>query len=582
MITHALRHYWRLMFGQAPVQYVVHIVIWLVGQILLWVVPLYLFARVVAKLVVAENVSFALVVPELVTLVAINVVLELVAMRLLFYFEARLRSRVSLVAVADYSEELLSKQIGFYDSARSGQLLSKAQSYASALDGIHRIVSFGLPLQAGSIVAAAAFLATESLTMAVGFLMCPILLVIYISRIAKHLLEPEKVVVRERAAAFGYLGDGLANMRAVNSFMYRDRLQGNFHTKFDDSFTARIRAVDQRLLRVDVPLGFGVGAFVIFTMVLPFLVNKNPQETAQLLAFASAAALQLGRSLWNLQAQLQNFLEHCGSLVESLELIEGNEEEPDVLPDFTPSSGEVRLENVSFAYERSSEQRVLDSLSIRVADRESVGLVGFSGAGKSTLLALLLGFERPTQGRVLIDGYNINHHSRRSLRSHISYVPQDPSLMHLSVAENIALGAEGSSAAEIEEAARRANAYDFIQELPAGMETVVGERGVHLSGGQRQRIALARALLKPDTRVLLLDEATSSLDSWSETLVQDTLQELNGHLSLIVVAHRLSTVKGLDRILVLDQGQVVEDGSHNDLVDNAGIYTRLWAKQTLA
>ncbi len=581
MITHALRHYWRLMFSQAPLQYVVHVVIWLVGQVTLWVVPLYLFARVVAKLVVAEEVTFGLVVPELLALVVINVALELVAMRLLFYFEARLRSRVSLVAVQDYSAELLSKEIAFYDSARSGQLLSKAQSYASALDGIHRIVSFGLPLQVGSIVAAAAFLATESVVIALGFIVCPILLTLYISRIVRHLLEPEKIVVRERAAAFGYLGDGLANMRSVNSFMYRDQLQRNFHTKFDQSFRARIKAVDQRLIRVDTPLGIGVGSFVIFSMVLPFLVDRDPQATAQLLAFSSASALQLGRALWTLQAQLQNFLEHCGSLVESLETIEDNEEEPDELPDFVPTSGEVRLDNVSFAYKRSAERPVLESLSLSIADQESVGLVGFSGAGKSTLLSLLLGFERPTEGSIYFDGHNINKHSRRSLRSHIAYVPQDPSLLHLSVAENIALGARNYTINEVEDAARRANAFDFIQDLPDGIETVVGERGVHLSGGQRQRIALARALLKPDTKLLLLDEATSSLDSWSETLVQDTLQEMNGRLSLLVVAHRLSTVKGLDRIIVLDHGQVVEDGHHIDLVDNSGIYNRLWDKQTM-
>ncbi len=581
MIVHALGHYWRLMFSLAPVQYVIHLVVWLVGQVILWVLPLYLFARVVAKLVVADEVTFGLVVPELIALLVINVVLEIVAMRLLFYYEARLRSRVSLVAVEQYSERLLSKEIAFYDSARAGQLLSKAQSYATALEGIHRIASFGLPLQIVSILAAAVLIATESIAMALGFLICPILLVLYISRIVKHLLEPEKIVVRERAAAFGFLGDGLANMRSVNSFMYRDRLQDNFHDRFNSSFDARIKAVDERIVRVDLPLGFGVGAFVTFTMVLPFMLDKSPEETAQLLAFASAAALQLGRALWTLQGQLQTFLEHCGSLVESLELIEGNEEEPDQLPDFTPTSGTVKLDNVSFAYRRASDQPVLKSLDLRIADQQSVGLVGFSGAGKSTLLSLLLGFERPTSGTVRFDGYDINEHSRRSLRSHIAYVPQDPSLMHLSVAENIALGTTGFSEKEIEDAARRANAFDFIQELPEGLDTVVGERGVHMSGGQRQRIALARALLKPATKLLLLDEATSSLDSWSETLVQDTLQELNGQLSLLVVAHRLSTVKGLDRIVVLDHGQVVEDGPHIDLIEEPGIYTRLWDKQTI-
>jgi ATP-binding cassette subfamily B protein len=238
------------------------------------------------------------------------------------------------------------------------------------------------------------------------------------------------------------------------------------------------------------------------------------------------------------------------------------------------------LQHVSFAYrEDNLEQTVFDTLDLEIKPGEKIGLVGPSGGGKSTLTRLLLRFEDVTDGQIDIDGQNIAGVTQSSLRQAISYVPQEPLLFHRTVLENIAYGNPKISRAKVRAAARLAHADDFIEQLKNGYDTIVGERGVKLSGGQRQRIAIARAILK-DAPILILDEATSALDSESELLIQDALQGLMEKRTAIVIAHRLSTIQKMDRILVLDNGRIVEQGTHQYLLRSKGVYARLWAHQS--
>ncbi len=206
-------------------------------------------------------------------------------------------------------------------------------------------------------------------------------------------------------------------------------------------------------------------------------------------------------------------------------------------------------------------------------------MVGPSGGGKSTLSRLLLRFEDIQSGQITIDGQNISAVTQISLRQAVAYVPQEPLLFHRSILENIAYGKPEATLAAVHTAAQKAYARDFIETLPAGFETVVGERGVKLSGGQRQRVAIARAILK-DAPLLVLDEATSALDSESEKVIQQALWELMEGKTAIVIAHRLSTIQRLDRIIVLDGGKIVEDGTHAELLKHKGLYARLWAHQS--
>jgi ATP-binding cassette subfamily B protein len=241
--------------------------------------------------------------------------------------------------------------------------------------------------------------------------------------------------------------------------------------------------------------------------------------------------------------------------------------------------GEVRFEHVTFFYAGQTSPLYRD-LNVRVAPGERIGLVGHSGSGKTTFVKLIQRLYDVTEGRILIDGQSVAYATQISLRSQIAIVQQEPILFHRSLAENIAYARPEASQAQIERAARLANAHDFIVRLPRGYQTLVGERGVKLSGGERQRVALARAFLA-DAPILILDEATSSLDSESEALIQEAMDRLMMGRTSIVIAHRLSTVRAMNRILVFEHGRVVEEGSHEVLLCRPhGHYRRLFERQS--
>ncbi|MFN5930993.1 MAG: ABC transporter ATP-binding protein [Sphingobacteriales bacterium] len=236
--------------------------------------------------------------------------------------------------------------------------------------------------------------------------------------------------------------------------------------------------------------------------------------------------------------------------------------------------GSVRFENVSFSYPSRPEINVLQQVTIASKSGQQIALVGPSGAGKSTMVSMLLRFYHPNQGMIYFDDKPIDVVSLSALRKQIAFVPQDVLLFGGTIRENIAYGKPDATLAEIAEAARQANAHEFIERFPEGYDTIVGERGVKLSGGQRQRIAIARAILKNPV-ILILDEATSSLDSASEQLVQDALDNLMKNRTSFVIAHRLSTVRNADNIYVLDKGQIVESGTHDELITKDGLYKSL-------
>lgn len=281
----------------------------------------------------------------------------------------------------------------------------------------------------------------------------------------------------------------------------------------------------------------------------------------------------VGASLGSFPEIVSQFQQTSGATERLRELLDAKPERADG-DDQAVLRGAVEFERVSFRYPSRPEARVLDDLSFAVQPGQRVALVGPSGAGKSTVLSLILGFGEPAAGRVLFDGREAGEISLRSIRSQMAIVPQEVLLFGGTIRENVGYGKSGASEDEIHEACRLANATEFIERLPEGMETMVGPRGVKLSGGQRQRIAIARAILA-NPRILLLDEATSALDSESERLVNEALERLMQGRTSIVIAHRLSTVRHADRILVFNQGRIVESGTHDEMVAQPGMYRLL-------
>ena len=247
--------------------------------------------------------------------------------------------------------------------------------------------------------------------------------------------------------------------------------------------------------------------------------------------------------------------------------------------DLTVTHGAIEIKNLNFKFPDGHDY-VLRNFNLTIAPGERVGIVGMSGNGKTTLARLLMRLHDVTDGEILIDGQNIHDVSQDSLRRNISFVPQDETMFNRTLRENIAYGRPGATTAQIIDAAQRAGAYDFITRTPRGLSTVVGTRGIKLSGGQRQRVSIARAFLK-DAPILILDEATSALDSESESLVQASIEKLTQNRTCLIIAHRLSTLKHVDRIVVLDRGRVVESGPHAELIrKRGGIYARLWQMQS--
>lgn len=290
-------------------------------------------------------------------------------------------------------------------------------------------------------------------------------------------------------------------------------------------------------------------------------------------------AFQISNTVWHLSDRMLSFFEELGTLAEALDLVSAPHEitdKPDA-PALQVKAGGIELREIHFSFPDGT--KVFNGLNLSIQPGEKVGLVGRSGAGKSTLVKLIRRQFDPQYGRVLIDGQDIAHVALESLNAAIAEVPQQPGVFHRTIGENIAYGRPGATQAEVEAAARQAHAHEFISRRPTGYDTIVGEQGIKLSGGERQRVAIARALLK-DSRILMLDEATSALDSESEHLIQEALWTLMGGRTVIAIAHRLSTVTEMDRILYLEGGQVVEQGSHADLLALGGRYAQLWHRQS--
>ena len=282
--------------------------------------------------------------------------------------------------------------------------------------------------------------------------------------------------------------------------------------------------------------------------------------------------------LWSLSSDLTIFIEKAGDISQSLEVLMAQVEVIDqpAAKELALTSGKIIFDDITFGYKNADV--LFNNLSLSIKSGEKIGLVGYSGSGKTSLVNLLLRLFDLNQGRILIDDQNIAEVTQASLRAAISMIQQDPSLFHRSLLDNIKYGRPDASFEEIMEASIAAHAYEFISLLPEGYNTLVGERGIKLSGGQRQRVSIARAFLK-NAPILILDEATSQLDSLTEKFIQESLQKLMMNKTTIVIAHRFSTLLHMDRIVVLDHGKILQTGNHKELLQEEGLYKKLWSSQ---
>lgn len=377
----------------------------------------------------------------------------------------------------------------------------------------------------------------------------------------------------------GYIADIVTNIVTVKSFgaeHHETRALGDRAQKWSAASLHTMRGVmgvsaGWAVLMV----GFNVGALIV--AVIASEQHFLTVGTAYLLL---TYTLTVSGRLWSINGVIRNYNRIMGDANDMVEILHTPVDISDSsATKLAVSAGRVAFNSVTFAHDSGEGAHIFNNFSLAIEPGQRVGLVGHSGSGKTTLVRLLLRFSDISSGSITIDGADISRFSQTSLREAISYVPQEPLLFHRSLRENIAYGKPDATDAEVEQAAKQANAHEFIKELKDGYDTLVGERGIKLSGGQRQRVAIARAILK-DAPILVLDEATSALDSESERLIQDALKKLMKNRTSLIIAHRLSTIAKLDRIVVLENGAIIEDGTHAELIEKQGTYAKLWAHQS--
>jgi ATP-binding cassette, subfamily B, multidrug efflux pump len=388
-----------------------------------------------------------------------------------------------------------------------------------------------------------------------------------------------------RSLVMGRVVDSYTNILTVKLFA-RARDEDAYVREVIDDHTVAIAAHMRLITRFMATLAVMNALLLVATAGIGITLWGQGQVSAGLVATALPLAWQIANMAGWVSWEVTGIFENVGVVQEGMETIAVPHTLTDVpgARELDVPHGEIRFEKLTFTYGRSDGKRVLDQLELVIKPGERVGLVGRSGAGKSTLVNLLLRFHEVEQGSIRIDGQDIGHVTQESLRAAIGMVTQDTSLLHRSIAANIGYGHPDASRAQIEAAARKAQAHDFILELHdwkarTGYEAHVGERGVKLSGGQRQRIAIARVVLK-DAPILVLDEATSALDSEVELAIQDQLLGLMEGKTVIAIAHRLSTIARMDRLIVLEQGRIIEQGTHDELLRLNGHYALLWKHQS--
>lgn len=376
----------------------------------------------------------------------------------------------------------------------------------------------------------------------------------------------------------GQLADAVTNVMSVKSYAREKFETGRFGRA-----TALTKKATFDVAKVSCWRNFAMNLVntVTFVGLLVLIIMSHDLFglTITSMVFLYSLSNSLLSTVWSINHILRTINHSFGDAKEMVEILDL----PYIVDDKTDKplvvdGGVIEFSHVSFQHQEQKE-KLFEDFSLKISSGRSVGLVGISGSGKTTLTKLLLRFADVDKGAIYIDGQDIKDVTQRSLRETIAYVPQESSLFHRSVFENIAYGRPDATDEEVYEAARLANADEFIEHLPDGYDTMVGERGVKLSGGQRQRIAIARAILK-DAPILVLDEATSALDSESEALIQEALANLMEGRTSIVVAHRLSTIANLDEIVVLNDGEIVEQGKHSALLKAGGEYAKLWSRQS--
>jgi len=489
-------------------------------------------------------------------------------------------TRLGERVVADIRTAVFSQVMGmspaFFEKTMTGEVLSRITTDTTLiLSVIGSSVSIALRNLLIFLGGLALLLLTSAKLTGMVLLIVP-LIIVPILTLGRKLRKLSRENQDWIAESSGNASEALQSVQTVQAFTNEQTSIDRFATVTEHSYEAAQKRIFTRAIMTVIVI------FLVFTGVVGVLwigardVREGVMTAGTLVQFVIYSVMVAGSvaALSEIWGELQRAAGATERLVELLGAEDSVDDPENPKPVPSPLKGEIAFKDVDFAYPTRRDMPALRGLTLTIAQGETVAIVGPSGAGKSTIIQLIQRFYDPDQGRITLDGIPLNAMMRSKFREEMAMVPQDPVIFATSAMENIRFGRPDASDLEVENAARAAAAHDFIATLPEAYNTQVGERGVMLSGGQKQRIAIARAILR-DAPVLLLDEATSALDAESERAVQTAVEALARSRTTIIVAHRLATVKKADRIVVLDAGQVVAEGTHDSLVEDGGLYARL-------
>lgn len=531
--------------------------------------------------ILAINAEKSILVPKLVEIIFLVFVLHAViwvlmraAMFTLNNLESRTMARIRQMSF-DY---MIRHSYAFFANNFTGSLIQRVGRFSRSFERLYDMLVFNvIPLTVNVVGAIIIVYFQEPI---ISYIILVWILVIFVFNFffQRWKLQFDVIATTADSTTSAVLSDSISNQNTIMSFSGFHNESVNFRNVTMDQSNKQIYAWNLGIMKDAVQAGLVVLIeFVIFYYAIEFW-EKNLLSVGTFVLI-QVYLLSLSQRLWDFGRIIRSIYESFADSKEMVEILmtpygvkdSGNAIEMNV------GKGEIEFQNVSFSF--NENKTVIDNLNLKINQGEKIALIGPSGAGKSTVVKLLLRMYDVQSGSILIDGQNIANVFQDSLRKNISMVPQDPILFHRTLMENIRYGNPDATDEEVITASKLAHCDEFIKELPQKYETLVGERGIKLSGGERQRVAIARAILK-NAPILVLDEATSSLDSNSESLIQDALDKLMHGKTSIVIAHRLSTIRKMDRIIVIDGGKIIEDGSHDELLQNKdSLYKRLWDLQ---